>query len=141
MTHQHQRDHRQTHKTCSTAAVLAALSSIAATAGAVGYAAISNYYGFDGRVWYVGGNVSEPEKNPAGAGYVSEPLQHDPVSGGRALKVFAEEDGLHNGAPHLNMVFNFEDPLVWYDVSEVFGSPFEGHQLKIEALDEGCEQR
>ncbi|MBE3047706.1 hypothetical protein IMZ48_35390 [Candidatus Bathyarchaeota archaeon] len=126
----------------TTAAVLGALSTMAAAQdipGMSAYASVSNYCDFPTFTWYVGTNVSTVARNPAQVGYVGEVIISDPETGGRAIKIFTEEDGLYSGAAHLNLAYNFEDPLVWYDMSEVFGSPFEGHKLRVTAHDEGCE--
>lgn len=126
-----------------TAAAIAALSSIAAAAEAPDYppmAGIWNECDFPTWVWYVGGDVNGPDRNPNGTGYVNEEIRSDPVSGGRAIKIFTEEDGLYTGAPHLNLAYNFEDPLVWYDLTQVFGSPFEGMKLNVSSYDEGCQE-
>jgi hypothetical protein len=47
------------------------------------------------------------------------------------------EDGLYTGAATQVFSYNFEEPLVWFDLSTVFGAPFEGK--KITVTSEGSE--
>lgn len=124
----------------SIALAIAALSTLATAANAdVGYAGVENLCDFDVYTWYVGGNVSDVKINPAHAGYQGEKYTLDPESGGRVIKMTTEEDGLYNGSPQLNLAYTLDGAQVWYDMSEVFGSPFEGHELFLHAIDDDCE--
>lgn len=123
----------------SAAAIALGAFSTLATAADVGYAGVENLCDFDVYTWYVGGNVSDMHVNPAKAGFIGEDYRWDPESGGRVFKMSLEEDGLYTGAPQLNMAYTLDGPRVWYDMSEVFGSPFEGHELWVRVFDDGCE--
>lgn len=119
---------------------LAALSTLAtAVAAAPGTAGVKNLCDFDVYLWYVGGSVSDMETIPKKGGTKGETYKVDPTSGGRTLKMTLDEDGLYTGAPQLNLAYTLDEPRVWYDMSEVFGSPFEGHELSVQPSDDDCQ--
>ena len=123
----------------SVAVAVAALSILAtAVEDTPGYAGVENLCEFDVYTWYVGGNSSEMKVNPAKAGYVGERYMVDPESGGRVIKMTTEKDGLFNASPQVNVAYTLDGSQVWYDVSEIFGSPFEGHELSLINDDENC---
>ena len=58
-------------------------------------------------------------------------MRHDEKTGGIAIKVTKSADGLYTGAPQQVFAYNVEGPMVWYDLSTVFGDPFAGYHLEV----------
>ncbi|KAA8644271.1 hypothetical protein EYZ11_002856 [Aspergillus tanneri] len=61
----------------------------------------------------------------------TEVFHHDDQSGGVSLKVTTVKDGLYNSAPQTVFAYNLVDRNVWYDLSDVFGDPFQGHLVTL----------
>ncbi|KAL2152136.1 hypothetical protein VTH82DRAFT_5320 [Thermothelomyces myriococcoides] len=115
-----------------------ALAAAAPLAAAVGNARVVNKCNFDVHLWAVGGGIDGPHKLAKNGGKYSEPFQKDPVSGGRALKITIDEDGLYNGDPQTIYAYNLDGPTIWYDLSDVFGDPFAGHKLRVASHEPSC---
>lgn len=60
-----------------------------------------------------------------------EPLHRDAKTGGVALKITKDTDGLYNGDPQQVFAYNLDGFQVWYDLSTVFGEPFVGQPVEV----------
>ena len=67
----------------------------------------------------------------ATGGIYWEEMHHDEKSGGIAIKMTKEADGLNSGAPQQVWAYNLDGGTVWYDLSTVFGAPFAGSRLDV----------
>ncbi|KAL2106859.1 hypothetical protein VUR80DRAFT_6112 [Thermomyces stellatus] len=119
----------------STAAVASALATLAA---AKSQAIVQNSCDFPVYIWSVGSEIEDVGEVAQDKTW-SQDLVRDPVTGGLAIKITTEEDGLHNGAPQTIFAYTLDPDRVFYDLSEVFGSAFEGHKVALEPSDEECE--
>lgn len=119
-------------------ATLLSLAALSPLVSAVGNAVVKNSCDFPVYLWSVGGSVG-PKKTIQPGGSYTETFRHDPQSGGISLKITSENDGLYNGAPQLNYAYTLDGNNVWYDLSTVFGSPFEGDRLRVKPSDGGCQ--
>ncbi|KAI9926803.1 hypothetical protein AWENTII_011434 [Aspergillus wentii] len=81
-------------------------------------------------LWSVGSTVGPQIAIKPGHNY-SEPFHHDQKSGGVALKVTTVMDGLYTSAPQTVFAYNLVEKSVWYDLSDVFGDPFEGEMVSL----------
>lgn len=118
---------------------LAALSALTTLAAAeTGQATVNNNCDFPVYIWSVGSGVDYAGEFPTGESF-TEDLVRDDVTGGRAIKITTVEDGLYNGAPQTIFAYTLDPEQVWYDLSDVFGSPFEGHSVVLEPTEEDCE--
>lgn len=111
--------------------------SLAQTAFAVGNAVVQNNCNAPVYLWSVGGSVSDRVKIDPGDGY-AEAFRHDPASGGVSLKITRTENGLYDGSPQMNYAYTLDGDKVWYDLSDIFGDPFEGHAVGITPNKQGC---
>ncbi|KAL2163030.1 hypothetical protein VTH06DRAFT_6866 [Thermothelomyces fergusii] len=115
-----------------------ALAAAAPLAAAVGNARVVNKCKSDVYVWAVGSEIDGPHKLAKKGGAYEEPFVKDPVTGGRALKITATEDGLYSGAPQTIFAYNLDGPAVWYDLSDVFGDAFVGKKLVVASEEPSC---
>lgn len=60
-----------------------------------------------------------------------EPLHRDAKTGGIAIKITKTADGLYNGSPQQVFSYNLDGAQVWYDLSTVFGEPFNGQRIEV----------
>jgi hypothetical protein len=97
--------------------------------------------------WSVGGHISERQiivpgsplpspstthsSNAHVGGLYLEPLHTDPRSGGIALKLTTTPNGLLDGSPQQIFSYNVDGATLWYDLSSVFGAPFEGMRVEV----------
>ncbi|EYE95239.1 Bys1 family protein, partial [Aspergillus ruber CBS 135680] len=97
-----------------------------------GHAIIRNSCAYPLYLWSVGASISPQYTLPAYHSY-REPFRHDAVSGGVALKVTTAPNGLFTGKPQTIFAYNLNvnASSVWYDLSDVFGDPFEGSKVKV----------
>ena len=119
----------------STAALISALTTLAA---AESQAVVLNNCDFSVYIWSVGSEIEDVGELAHNNAW-SQDLVRDPVTGGLAIKITTEEDGLYNGAPQTNFAYTLDPDRVFYDLSDVFGSPFEGHKVSLDPSDEDCE--
>ncbi|KAF2742379.1 putative BYS1 domain protein [Sporormia fimetaria CBS 119925] len=110
----------------STLTLLALGSSVAA----VGNAVVKNNCPTTFYLWSVGGSVGPQQTIAPGQNY-TEALRRDPTTGGIALKMTKTPDGLYTGAPTQIFSYSLDGSLVWYDMSAVFGAPFNGQRLTV----------
>ncbi|KAL1991561.1 hypothetical protein VTN49DRAFT_4869 [Thermomyces lanuginosus] len=118
-------------------------SLIAAAAGFVGLAAAGDAIVHNGCeesvwLWSVGGSIGERHEVKPGEEW-SEEIHRDPASGGVAIKITRGPDGIYDGSPELILAYTLEEPRLWYDLSTVYGSPFEGSPLTVTPSKEECD--
>jgi hypothetical protein len=117
---------------------LTTLAMAAPFASAVGNARVVNKCPCQVTLWSVGGSISAPYTLAASGGTYSEPFVRDPQTGGKALKVTIEPDGLFTGKPQTIFAYNLDGGQVWYDLSDVFGDAFAGKNIEEKSADGNC---
>lgn len=85
-------------------------------------------------LWSIGHDPA-PQTTIAPGKAFSQAYWRDPVTGGVAIKMTSVQNGLYNRSPQLVLAYtlNKDEKLVYYDLSTVFGSPFEGKQVRLSA--------
>lgn len=111
--------------------------ALAGAASAVGNAVVKNNCKFPVAVWSVGSDISNPNTLQRGQSY-SEQFARDPKTGGRALKITREPDGLFTGKPQTVYAYSLQGGAIWYDLSDVFGDAFAGNKLVEGSADTSC---
>lgn len=98
-----------------------------------GTAIIQNSCAYPLYLWTVGSKIS-PQHTVAPYHQYREPYRHDPLSGGIAVKVTTQPHGLFSGKPQTIFAYNLNrnESRVWYDLSDVFGDPFEGSSVQVQ---------
>ncbi|KAL6863334.1 hypothetical protein ACO1O0_003583 [Amphichorda felina] len=117
---------------------LALLAAATPLVSAAGYARVVNQCDFDVSLWSVGSNIDGPHTVKADGGLYGEKFRKDPVTGGIALKITREADGLYTGEPQLIYSYSLDGSRIWYDLSTVFGDAFEGHKLVEASRNTAC---
>jgi hypothetical protein len=107
-------------------------------AAAVGSARVINNCDFEVTLWSVGGSISDPSTLASNGGSYSEQFVVDPSSGGKALKITRESDGLFTSKPQTDFAYSLSGDRIFYDLSDVFGDPFSGLQIKVAPTDTSC---
>ncbi|KAI4605966.1 hypothetical protein J4E83_010392 [Alternaria metachromatica] len=110
--------------------IILSLLALIASVRAAGIAVVLNNSPDPIYVWSVGGTVGPRHDIKAGGIYWEE-MHHDDKSGGIAIKMTKEADGLNSGAPQQVWAYNLDGGTVWYDLSTVFGAPFAGSRLDV----------
>ncbi|KAL4782763.1 hypothetical protein BJX76DRAFT_358580 [Aspergillus varians] len=113
------------------------ITALAPLASAVGNARVQNNCPDPVYLWSVGGAVSDVHTINPGDTF-SEQFHRDPTSGGISLKISPKPDGLYDGSPQLIFAYTLDPSQVWYDLSTVFGSSFEGDVLTVTSNNEDC---
>ncbi|EQK98334.1 hypothetical protein G6O67_004192 [Ophiocordyceps sinensis] len=121
----------------NTTMILAA-AAMAPLASAVGSARVVNNCPFAVTAWSVGSAVSPANRINGGGGTYSETFARDPKTGGRAIKMTLQPDGLTTGKPQTVFAYNLDGNTVWYDLSDVFGDAFAGHKLVEASKNPDC---
>ncbi|CBF85714.1 hypothetical protein AN1863.2 [Aspergillus nidulans FGSC A4] len=98
---------------------------------AIGHAIVANLCEQPIYLWSVGQDISPQYMINPGEEYVEE-FRRDPQTGGIAIKITTVKDGLYTSAPQTVFAYNLVEDLVWYDLSDVFGDPFQGQIVSIE---------
>ncbi|KAF1973588.1 hypothetical protein BU23DRAFT_133277 [Bimuria novae-zelandiae CBS 107.79] len=109
---------------------LTTLSFLVASAAAIGKAVVKNNSEGTIYVWSVGSEISEKVAVETGKSW-SEALHTDEKTGGIAIKITTEDDGIFTGAAQQIFAYNLDGEKVWYDLSTVDGAPFEGTHVKV----------
>lgn len=60
-----------------------------------------------------------------------ETFREDRGGSGIAIKISTVHDGLYTNAPQTVFAYNLSGEQVWYDLSDVFGDPFQGHPVAL----------
>ncbi|KAK4122196.1 hypothetical protein N657DRAFT_575886 [Parathielavia appendiculata] len=115
-----------------------ALATVAPLASALGKARVVNNCDETVHVWSVGSQVEGPYGLSPKVGYYAEEFRKDPVTGGKALKVTRNADGLYTGAPQTVFAYNLDGDKIWYDLSDVFGDAFVGKKLVVASAEQTC---
>jgi hypothetical protein len=120
-----------------------AISLLALTAplvSAVGKARVVNNCDFEATLWSVDSQTHGPNTLSAHGGSYEETLHSDSVTGGIAIKVTRDRDGLYTGDAQLNYAYSLSGARVFYDLSAVFGDTFPGEKLVVKSADGACPQ-
>ncbi|TQV95365.1 Bys1 family protein [Cordyceps javanica] len=117
---------------------LAVLAGLAAATNP-GRAKVYNNCPFEVTLWSVGTDISGPNTLQARGGQYSEQYTRDPKTGGRALKITRERDGLYTGKPQTNFAYTLDPDRIYYDLSDVFGDPFSGHRVQVVPSNRNCQ--
>ncbi|KAL4873078.1 hypothetical protein BDV12DRAFT_116384 [Aspergillus spectabilis] len=96
----------------------------------MGHALVANRCEIPLYLWSVGENISQQAIIESGQVY-SEIFRRDPKTGGIAIKITTVKDGLYTSAPQTVFAYNLVNDLVWYDLSDVFGDPFQGEIVSL----------
>ncbi|KAK3185422.1 hypothetical protein K4F52_005732 [Lecanicillium sp. MT-2017a] len=118
--------------------IFALAGSLATTVTAVGNAGVVNNCNHEVSLWSVGSSISDAHVLAANGGKYAEKYTRDPKTGGRALKITKERDGLYTGKPQTNFAYTLDPGRIWYDLSDVFGDPFAGHKLAVVPSNSDC---
>lgn len=103
-----------------------------------GCAKIENKCDFPVTIHSVGKTIEGPFTLECGDVY-SETFRKDPVAGGIAIKVTKHKNDLFKaGKPQTIFAYNLDDNEVYYDLSNVFGCPFEGCKLVEKSDKKSC---
>ncbi|KAJ6135209.1 hypothetical protein N7512_000369 [Penicillium capsulatum] len=98
----------------------------------LGGAVIQNHCKTPIYIWSVGSTV-RPQKTILPYARYYETFRKDVHTGGIALKISTERDGLYTSAPQTIFAYNLVSPdRVWYDLSDVFGDAFRGHPVSLQ---------
>jgi len=121
-----------------TSVIALAALAVAPLAAAVGSARVVNKCPFPVTLWSVGSSVSQPYTlGPRGGSY-GEVFRRDPQTGGIAIKITREPDGLYTGRPQTVFAYNLDGATIWYDLSDVFGDAFAGNRLVEASANAAC---
>ncbi|KAL4791670.1 hypothetical protein BDV19DRAFT_290907 [Aspergillus venezuelensis] len=96
----------------------------------LGHAVVVNNCQMAVYVWSVGQSISGQSTIQPGDGY-AEVYRRDPKAGGVAIKITTVPDGLYTSAPQTVFAYNLVGNMVWYDLSDLFGDPFEGDSVSL----------
>ncbi|OAQ99334.1 hypothetical protein LLEC1_06899 [Akanthomyces lecanii] len=69
----------------------------------------------------------------------SEQYTRDAKTGGRALKITRERDGLYTGKAQTNFAYTLDPGQLWYDLSDVFGDAFAGNRVQVVSSNNQCQ--
>ncbi|KAF2799819.1 hypothetical protein K505DRAFT_356295 [Melanomma pulvis-pyrius CBS 109.77] len=105
-------------------------AALASSVTAVGNAIVKNNSTSTFYLWSVGSSVG-PRQAIAPGGTYTEALHHDATTGGIAIKITKTNDGLYTGAPTQVFSYSLDGAQVWYDLSTVFGEPFNGQRITV----------
>jgi hypothetical protein len=122
----------------SSVLTLVVMAAATPFASAVGLARVVNQCPCSVTLWSVGATISDPYTLAAYGGSYAEQFVRDPKSGGKALKVTLESDGLYTGKPQTIFAYNLDGGQLWYDLSDVFGDAFAGKKLVESSAAANC---
>lgn len=85
------------------------------------------------------GSTVLPEETLLPNDEYNEVFRENPDTGGIAIKISTDRDGLYNSAPQMIFAYNLSSTRergerqdkVWYDLSDVFGDPFVGYPVNL----------
>ncbi|KOS46451.1 hypothetical protein ACN38_g2645 [Penicillium nordicum] len=104
----------------------------------LGHAIVQNNCDFPVYLWSVASTVL-PEKTLRPDDEYSEVFRENPDTGGIAIKISTDRDGLYTSSPQMIFAYNLSSTkergrrqvTLWYDLSDVFGDPFEGYPVNL----------
>jgi Blastomyces yeast-phase-specific protein len=114
-----------------------ALAPFITQAQTVGNAVVLNHCPSDIYAWSVGSSIGPSQTIVSGQNY-SETYHRDPVSGGTTIKLTRQPEGLTNGSPQMQFAYSLTNDSIWYDLSDVFGDPFNGDSVDLQPSDNSC---
>lgn len=88
-------------------------------------------------LWSAGGFIGPRQTIAPGDAY-SEAIHRDSVSGGVAFKITETKNGIWEGSSQMIFAYSLTGNRVWYDLSAVFGSPFEGDAVCVVPENDKC---
>ncbi|KAJ5991309.1 hypothetical protein N7522_011516 [Penicillium canescens] len=98
-----------------------------------GHAVVNNHCNFPIYLWSVG-TTARQERTLLPNDVYSELFREEKNTGGIAIKISTDVDGLYTSAPQMVFAYNLSNLTqgkVWYDLSDVFGDPFEGYPVSL----------
>lgn len=118
---------------------LSLVFAVAEAASTIGNAIVHNNCSETVYLWSVDSVQGPAQTIPTGHNY-TEQYHYDSQSGGVTLKVVTSPGGLTNGSPQTDFAYTFQTATsqIWYDMSDVFGDPFNGDRLVVSASDLSC---
>ncbi|CAI7657638.1 unnamed protein product [Penicillium glandicola] len=124
--------------TPSSASGLIPTSTPAPAERKLGHAVVQNNCKFPIYVWSVASTV-QPKRTLLPNDDYSEVFRENVDTGGIAIKITTNRDGLYTSAPQMVFAYNLSSTKeqgerqdkVWYDLSDVFGDPFEGYPVNL----------
>lgn len=118
---------------------IALTAALAGLSQAVGNSRIVNKCDYDVTAWVVGsGEPDGPYTVKSKGKAFSKKFFRDPKSGGIAIKITKEEDGLYTGDPQTIFSYTLDPDKVFYDLSQVFGDTFDGEKLLLKGKSADC---
>ena len=130
-----------TMKFATTASLLSLFSLLTSTSAAPtapnGLAIVQNNCKKPIYLWSVGGSIG-PARTIQPGGHWQAPIHRDPVSGGIAIKITRTPNGLYDGSPQMDYAYTLDGTTLWYDLSDVFGDPFNGHPVSVVSANPNC---
>ncbi|KAG0161113.1 Fe-containing alcohol dehydrogenase, putative [Penicillium digitatum] len=104
----------------------------------LGHAIVHNNCKFPVYLWSVASTVL-PERTLLPNDEYTEVFREDAETGGIAIKISTNRDGLYSSAPQMIFAYNLSSDKerglrqdkVWYDLSDVFGDPFVGYPVSL----------
>ncbi|KAJ5164166.1 uncharacterized protein N7500_005996 [Penicillium coprophilum] len=113
-------------------------STPAPTHQRLGHAIVQNNCHFPIYIWSVASTVL-PVRTILPNDQYRELFRENPDTGGIAVKISTNRDGLYTSAPQMIFAYNLSSSKeqgqrqdkVWYDLSDVFGDPFVGYTVTL----------
>ncbi|KAJ5959666.1 uncharacterized protein N7479_006816 [Penicillium vulpinum] len=104
----------------------------------LGHAIVHNNCNFPIYIWSVASMV-EPKRIILPNDEYRELFRENADTGGIAIKITTNRDGLYTSAPQMIFAYNLASATergqrqdkVWYDLSDVFGDPFVGYPVNL----------
>ncbi|KAJ5513534.1 hypothetical protein N7463_003086 [Penicillium fimorum] len=104
----------------------------------LGHAIVENNCHFPIYIWSVASTVL-PKRTISPNDQYSELFRENPDTGGIAIKISTNPNGLYTSAPQMIFAYNLSsskergqrENKVWYDLSDVFGDPFVGYTVNL----------
>ncbi|KAK5999126.1 Antigenic thaumatin-like protein [Cladobotryum mycophilum] len=122
------------------ASILALAATLVESTTTLGKARVVNNCDFAVTAWSVGSDVGPATTLSAHGGAYAETFSRDPKTGGRAIKITVQPDGLYTGKAQTIFAQSLQDNAVWYDMSDVFGDAFAGHKAVVSSANAACPQ-
>jgi hypothetical protein len=110
--------------------LLALTAALTGLSQAVGESKVTNNCDSSVYLWVVGSQQEGPFEIKPGKQWKEE-YWRDDISGGIALKITKEDDGVPSGDAQIIFSYTLDPDRIWYDLSNTFGAPFEGEQVYL----------
>jgi hypothetical protein len=104
----------------------------------LGQAIVQNHCEFPVYIWSVASTV-QPVRTIRPSDVYTERFRENSDTGGIAIKISTKPDGVYTSAPQMVFAYNLShkrvgnqrEERVWYDLTDVFGDPFEGYPISL----------